>query len=169
MFARILQKLYQEEKGVAVVLFALFLPVCLLMAGLVIDGGVLAYQKLKLNHAVDAASLAAAKSYDKTIWNEENRLVINPEAVYVAADQYLTSNMKEAAVTKAVIEENTGTSIRVAVEGEVSVTLYFSGFFNSESKKVLTARTVSSINAPEESLPSEGETNAPPIEEHSQS
>jgi Flp pilus assembly protein TadG len=150
MFRCFARRLWVEEKGIAVALFALILPVCFVIAGLVIDGGMLAYKKLKLSAAVDAASLAAVNSYDKAIWNAENRIVIDSGAVSDAANKYLAANMEEARITEASIEENTGTFVKVAVKGEVTVPLYFAGVFKSEKEKTLTVRTVSSIKAPEE-------------------
>ncbi|MBN6188059.1 pilus assembly protein [Aneurinibacillus sp. BA2021] len=149
MMRKQIQRLLHEERGIAVVIFAAALPVFILIAGLVIDGGMLIYKKVKLSAAVDAASLAAVNSYNKEKWNAEQVVELDDTTVALAAAQYLLANMQDAQLTDARIEERTESAIKVSVAGQVTVPLHFMGIFNMPSQ-VLEAQTSSSLSIPEQ-------------------
>ncbi|MFT9848260.1 TadE/TadG family type IV pilus assembly protein [Aneurinibacillus sp. REN35] len=158
MMRKQIGRLLHEERGIAVVIFAAALPVFILIAGLVIDGGMLIYKKVKLSAAVDAASLAAVNSYNKEKWNAEQVVELDDTTVSLAAAQYLLANMQDAQLTDARIEERTESAIKVSVAGQVTVPLHFMSIFNMPSQ-VLEAQTSSSLSIPEQedTVPEGGE------------
>jgi hypothetical protein len=60
---RLFRPMARSEHGMSMVFFAVSLTVLALSAALVTDIGLLSIEKARLNHAVDAATLAAARAY----------------------------------------------------------------------------------------------------------
>ena len=73
--------LLRSNRGMSMVFIAISLTVMALSAALVTDIGMLALEKAKLNHAVDAATLAAARAY-----------VERPGTEHTVAASYLGKN-----------------------------------------------------------------------------
>jgi len=76
-----LSKLYKNESGSIMVLFALALTAIIGVTALVTDVGYVSYEKARMQNAVDAASLAGAQE-----------LVINPGNARVVTRAYLENN-----------------------------------------------------------------------------
>ncbi|SFP85694.1 TadE/TadG family type IV pilus assembly protein [Salibacterium halotolerans] len=115
-----MKHILKREEGFAVPFVAVMLPVFIALCGLLIDGGLMAANYMKLTGAVDAAAHAALDSYDKTAWEEDGTIDIQPAGARNLADDYLHANYPEARME---IFESDSTS--VYVKASVSSPLFF--------------------------------------------
>lgn len=113
-----------NEKGAVYPLAVFLIPVLLIMAGLLIDGGMAVYQHTKLTSAVDAAALASLDAYDRDVWEENQEVVINPNDARRFANMYLTTNMSDATLTSVQVDNTS-----VTVRAEATATLFFMSMF----------------------------------------
>ncbi len=91
-----------DRRGAALLLVVLWLPVLLVGAALVLDGGQLFLARYRLQAAVDLAALAAVQSLD---WDRlaDGEVVIIVDEAEEVAQQYLSDNL--AALTGRGFEE----------------------------------------------------------------
>lgn len=61
-----LKRLFSNESGTVIVLFTMFMSVLLVITGLVVDAGIVYYEKQKIQNALDAATLAGAQELPDT-------------------------------------------------------------------------------------------------------
>ena len=114
----------KNERGAVYPLALFLIPVLLVMAGLLIDGGMAVYQHTKLTSAVDAAALASLDGYDRDEWEEEERVVIDPNDARQFAQLYLSRNMNDATI-KSLLVDNASVTVRA----EATVVLFFMPMF----------------------------------------
>src|SRR5690625_948657 len=117
-------KKLNNERGAVYPLALFLIPVLLVMAGLLIDGGMAVYQHTKLTSAVDAAALASLDGYDREEWEEEERIVIDPGDARQFAQLYLTTNMNDATIKSVLVDDTS-----VTVKAEATLILFFMPMF----------------------------------------
>ncbi|WP_066055594.1 TadE/TadG family type IV pilus assembly protein [Robertmurraya korlensis] len=114
-----------NERGSILSFWVLMLPVLLVFGGLVIDTGIISLKKSNLSGAVDAAAWAALDSYDRQVWTDSNKVVLDNYHAQQLANQYLYKNMPGATVSSVkIINEN-----QVEVVATIQVPLYFLKLF----------------------------------------
>jgi Flp pilus assembly protein TadG len=121
----------RNEKGSTLVLSALILPVLVAVSGLLLDFGVLAVNYTKLSNAVDSSAIAALKSYDEYLWENENLVVLDENESRNLADQYLQKNLQNAILTKCTVTNN-----KVDIEAEFTSPVFFMKLFGVGDIKV---------------------------------
>ena len=122
------QKLYREEQGTAVVLFALSIAIIFGMAGLVIDVGILYQTKSELKKTSNAAVLSGAQEL-----TNGNNLVNN------IVMEILKANKEEGNLKEINIQTNNVNQLKVVLEKDVP--LYFLKIFKMNSIKVTESST----------------------------
>lgn len=115
---------YNNEKGAVYPLAVFIIPVLLVMAGLLIDGGMAVYQHTRLTSAVDAAAIATLDAYDRGDWEDNEEIVIKLTDARRLANEYLRTNMDEATIKSVQVDE-----AEVTVEAEATVHLFFMPIF----------------------------------------
>jgi Flp pilus assembly protein TadG len=136
----------KREKGIAIILATMTICVFGAMIGLAIDGGIAFFLKARLGQAMDAASLAGARSLSRGA-------DIGTQAASAAttAQNYFTANFPNnfwgctvGAPTVTVWEDTVNTHIRyVKVVGSVTTPLYFMrilGFTTASLSSTATAQ-----------------------------
>lgn len=93
-----------SEAGLAAVLVVLLLPALLALLGVVLDGALLVHGQLQLETATAAAALAATDAYDRSLWQSERRVAIEPGGAARLAAAYLQRNMPGAAVEQVLVD-----------------------------------------------------------------
>lgn len=116
-------KLWKEESGQAIVMFAIGFVVLLGFAALAVDIGSVASEKSNLQNAADAAALAGAQE-----------LPTNPEQAKLVASKYALANGKVG--DKVVKTEVSGDDLIITVTIERKVNGYFSQFLGVNSSDV---------------------------------
>lgn len=86
----------RSAQGAVAALVLVALPALLAVAGLAVDGAVLAHAHLALQAAADAAALAATDAYDRQVWQEQGRVVLREDAARELAVRYLRLNLPAA-------------------------------------------------------------------------
>ncbi|MCL0067764.1 pilus assembly protein TadG-related protein [Peptococcaceae bacterium] len=143
-----------NNRGAAVILLAICLPMMIAFAGLLLDGGFLVLNKLKLQAAVESASLAALDSYCRDAWKDdpydpydvygEIRL-IQREAERLA-DAYLEKNLPPGATFTFTVDMPSPNEVTVSAEMEVPT--FFMRVFDRNKKTVtITSTTTSQLSA----------------------
>jgi Flp pilus assembly protein TadG len=122
-----------SDRGVASVIFVLFLSAALGLAALVVDVGNAWQERRHLVTATDAASLAAVQDY-----------VQNDPGCTLSAPGSVTANNPAATMTSCVhVPPAAGSPGRVTVEAEATVDFFFAGVFGVNSKTVSSSTTAS--------------------------
>lgn len=99
---KILRKLLQDEKGMAAAFIAILMLVLIALAGLILDGGILMSKKLELSSASDASALAVSKAYDKGLWENEEKVEIDP----ILAEEYVITTLQKNMSSAKLVEIN---------------------------------------------------------------
>lgn len=113
----------REERGSTVAIVLILLPALIALAGLVIDSAVGVYYKLALQHAVDAASLAATAAYDKAAYEQDGSITISETDARPLAAHYLQANLADARLQSLTVDPDRPN--RVKVEGTVRIPVFF--------------------------------------------
>jgi Flp pilus assembly protein TadG len=121
-------RLWKEESGQAIVMFAIGFVVLLGFTALAVDIGSVASEKSNLQNAADAAALAGAQE-----------LPANPEKAKLIASQYALANGK--AGDQVVGTEVSGDDLIITVTIEREVNGYFSQFLGIDSNDVAAKAT----------------------------
>jgi hypothetical protein len=122
-----------SDRGVASVVFVLFLSAALGLAALVVDVGNAWQERRQLVTATDAASLAAVQDY-----------VHSDPGCTLSAPGSVAANNPAATMTSCVhVPPTAGAPGRVTVEAEVVVDFFFAGVFGVNSKTVSSSTTAS--------------------------
>jgi Flp pilus assembly protein TadG len=82
---------WREESGQVTPFVVVFVAALLLMAGLVIDGGLALAAKVRAIDEAQAAARAGAQSLDLRAYRTRNTVVLDPVRAAVAARAYLTA------------------------------------------------------------------------------
>ncbi len=90
--------LLDDERGMAAVLAAFIMLVIVALAGLVIDGGLLLYNEMRLEQATVAAARATRNAYDVVLWETQGIVELDPYLASKIAKEYLAYNLPEATV-----------------------------------------------------------------------
>lgn len=117
----------REQKGIAVVVVAMALPVMLGFAALVVDMGNLYLNKTQLSSAADAAVFAAAQELPQ-----------NPTQADTVARTYASQNGKTGDVVTVTISSDKKT---ISVNVDRKVSLFFAPIFNQNSSTVSAKST----------------------------
>ncbi|WP_026701270.1 TadE/TadG family type IV pilus assembly protein [Salibacterium aidingense] len=88
----------KREEGFVAPFVALMIPVFIALCGLLVDGGLLAANHIKLSGAVDAAAHGALDSYDETAWEEDDEIELQASEARNLAVHYLHENHPEARI-----------------------------------------------------------------------
>lgn len=122
------------EKGFSTTVFALFLPTILSVLALCADGAVVIYYRISLGTAADAASLAAIDSYDRDIWYNEGRVVLQEERAEELARENLRDNLPEAELIHIEVLEEEPHTCEVKVQ--IEAPLFFLPMFGIDAKTI---------------------------------
>lgn len=137
-----ISKHIKSEKGTAIVIVALCMTVILGFSALVIDVGLVSYEKSKISNAVDAAALAGAQE-----------LINNKSNACSMANQYLEKNGINPLDAEIVLSDS-DTKISVTVNKEVNY--YFAkilGFDKGNAKAIGVAMCAPVIGVYEDIRP----------------
>jgi len=125
-------RLLRNEKGSAFAVFAIFLPVLIAVMGLVIDGGNVFYNKIRLDMATEAAALSTISSYNKEIYETQGIVILDAVHGKTMAEKYLKANFPEAEIESVNVEpQNTAT-----VYTSMTVEFHFMKIFGMKEKKI---------------------------------
>jgi hypothetical protein len=113
---------WREDKGSAIVLFALAITVLAGFAAISLDAGVLYLSKTKLNAACDAAALAASQE-----------LPVNPANTQQVAEQYVALNHFQSEDVEVTVSEDNS---EVKVKGKHTLPLFFARVFGMLTSEV---------------------------------
>ncbi len=136
MFFLNLRQLFLSQKGAAVILIAVLLPVIIGFAGIGVDTGMLYLAHSRLQTAVDAAAMAGSLQLPYDLEVEEGGRVDQ------AVREYLDVNYPEAKL----VSITPGTEERsVVIKGKVSYIPFFMGFLGA-GESLLTAEASAGYN-----------------------
>lgn len=132
-----IMRFLRDQRGVTVTFVALLMPVIIAFLGLVIDGGTLFLSRQRLDAAVDAASLAAAKKgYDQEIWDNEGRVVLVQSNCETAAREYFLKNYPDADITAFNVTIDSVTQNKVSVFASINAPVFFMRLFGINSSPI---------------------------------
>ncbi len=131
-----IKKLYQDDRGMVAVITAFFLLVLVALAGLVIDGGLLIYQRIRLEAATEAAAMATVEAYDVAIWEEHGIVELDPYWAEIHARNYLNINLPEAILESC--EVNPFKKNQAIVRSKMEVNTVFMRAFGIEKRTIRT-------------------------------
>ena len=115
-----------REKGAVIVMFALFIPLLMLCAGLAIDLGNLYAHKTRLQNAADAAALAGAREFAVEGETVDSHPKANDEAELYVDKNAQKNNLTNQIETKCkAIDDSANSAIYFAVRLKETVPLYF--------------------------------------------
>ena len=135
-----------NNRGAAVILLAICLPMMIAFAGLLLDGGFLILNKLKLQTAVESASLAALDSYCRDAWENDRKIKLIPEEAEALAGTYLEKNLPPGATFTFTVDMPSPNEVTVSAEMEVPT--FFMRVFDRNKKTVtITSTTTSQLSA----------------------
>lgn len=133
-----MKKLLRNEEGSVIVLMVFLLPILIGFIGMTIDGGNIIYHKSKLIEATEAAGRSAILlSYDKTIWENEGRVVIDIELARESVENVLKMNFRQASLES--VELRTENSLDINTS--VTVKYTFMKLFGFEEKVIKSSQT----------------------------
>ena len=134
-----------NNRGAAVILLAICLPMMIAFAGLLLDGGFLVLNKLKLQAAVESASLAALDSYCRDAWEVYRRIELIREEARALAGAYLRKNLPPGATFTFTVDIPSPNEATVSAEMEIPT--FFMKVFGI-NKKTVTSTTTSQLSVP---------------------
>ncbi|MFZ5353641.1 MAG: TadE/TadG family type IV pilus assembly protein [Bacillota bacterium] len=91
-----LKRVYKDQRGMAALWAAVIMMVMLALAGLVADGGIMIYNKIRLEAATDSAAHATREAYDRELWNNYGIVELDPLQAMLYAQIMLSENFPEA-------------------------------------------------------------------------
>lgn len=130
------ERLFKEDKGQALVLFAVALIVFLGIAAIVVDYGYLATKRRHLQNVADAASLAGA-------WELPNETEVSSKV-----NEYVTNNDPQLSPK---LITTTSKDVKVDVEHEYDT--FFAGIWGNDSATISATATAEKIPWAGEALP----------------
>ena len=138
-----------NNRGAAVILLAICLPMMIAFAGLLLDGGFLVLNKLKLQAAVESASLAALDSYCRDAWEVYRRIELIREEARTLAGAYLRKNLPPGATFTFTVDiPSPNPNNEVTVSAKMEVPTFFMRVFDRNKKTVtITSTTTSQLSA----------------------
>lgn len=121
---RLLRAFARQERGAIAILFALAVPVMLLVVGFSVDFAMTTKQQMRLQMVADAAALAGAKGLSLADSNRENVSAV----VKAIVDSYVDSNSSAGTSNPVTVSTATNDSpIEVAVDLAQTITTPFGG------------------------------------------
>jgi hypothetical protein len=112
-------QIMQAEVGFTTTFFAIMMPVFIILLGLCADGAAIIYQRIALETASDAASMSAIDSFDRTIWNNEHKVVLLHDKALMIAQEILDQNVSRAKIVSLEIPTDMPNSCKLMTEMEV--------------------------------------------------
>jgi hypothetical protein len=88
---RSLRSRAKEEDGMVTAFVVIFTFALLLMAGLVLDGGLTLAAKVQAIDEAQAAARAGAQAIDLSTYRSSGQIVLNPQEASAQAEQYLAA------------------------------------------------------------------------------
>lgn len=135
-----IKKLIKNEKGATIVLCALLLPILIGFIGLSIDGGNMLYQKTKLIEATEAAGRSTIlMSYNKDIWLEDGKVVINLDLARTNAEIVFKKNYNLGKIDEVLVKDEN----KLIISSSVLVKYTFMKLFGYSENKLECSRTYS--------------------------
>ncbi len=135
-------KLFKEEKGSVIVIFALLLPVLIGIIGLTLDGGMLLYQRALLTEATEASAKSALLlSYDKDLWISEGKIVVDESEALIQGSRILKVNFDNAYISNIEIVND----VSIVIESKVEVEFSFMKIFGFDKKVLMDKQTYSLV------------------------
>lgn len=113
---------FKSEKGTAIIILALGMTVVLGFSALVVDVGVVMYEKSNISNAVDAAALAGAQ---ELIYNKDNAINV--------VNQYLEANGVDPLDVEVVLSDS---DTKLSVTANKEVNYYFARILGFENGNV---------------------------------
>lgn len=129
-----LWELYTNERGQAAALAAAVILMLIALTGLVVDGCLLIYNKVRLEAATEAAAHATFLAYDRELWENEGIVELDPYWAKHYATKLLNQNFPKAVLQSCEVgpvAKNTA-----IVKTSVEVELIFMKAFGIEKKTV---------------------------------
>jgi uncharacterized membrane protein len=86
----------KSRRGQSILYVILLMPAVLIILSLTVDVGQLQFQRLRLRHALDLATLSGAASVDQTYYARTGQLRLDPEVAMTMTRNYLQRNLVES-------------------------------------------------------------------------
>lgn len=83
-------------RGQSILYVILLMPAVLIVLSLTVDVGQLQFQRLRVRHALDLATLSGAASVDRTYYARTGRFRLDPEVAMAMTRNYLQRNLVES-------------------------------------------------------------------------
>lgn len=127
-----------KEDGSVMVLLVLLLPILIGIIGITIDGGMMVYHKNLLSEATEAAGRSAVlMSYDKDIWDKEQRVVLDLSVAKESVEKILKLNFDKAEV----LSVSLMTESSLVINTSVTVEYTFMKLFGFNENVIETTQT----------------------------
>lgn len=116
-----------NENGFTTTFFAIFMPLILVLLGLCTDGSIIVYQKISLETATDAASRSAIDAYDREIWMNDRKVVLDPSRAQEIVTEVLRKNNINARLIN--LEVPVERPAECEIKTEMEIPLFFLKIF----------------------------------------